>query len=363
MATSLQKRMRCIPPLETVSYFSDSSPESDDRRFISVVEGEVGVRHHHLRFEDYDALADPDWITPVSTTGIAIAELRAACETGVRVILSGRLGDAVMANFVDASTDLAAPLLDGSIMSFLRLTHDWSVTSHRPMIHVLWNVALAFVPPSLFARHAYTSALMRSFGSQDPRRADLVDACSISPDLADAVKSDYESYPKAATMFGNRAKRRTLTALYSYSLRRSLCSPTGHHPIVCSYPYSHRPLVQFVLAVPSHVLFEPGRSRALMRRAFEGFVPRRIMNRRGKGYAAPMVARAFQPIASDLLRHVDHLKIVESGYVDRDRIRSRLTECVNGHAHLGNLPACGALERWLQVRERSASLASCPIPL
>jgi hypothetical protein len=231
------------------------------------------------------------------------------------------------------------------------------------MVHVLWNVALAFVPPSLFARHTYTSALRNSFGSPKRRCADLVDACSISPHLADAVRSDYESYPTAAAIFRNPAKRRVLTGLYSYSLRRSLSSPTESHPIVSSYPYSHRPLVQFALAVPSHVLFEPGKSRALMRRAFEGFVPGRVMTRNGKGYAAPMVARAFQSVASDLLRHVDHLNIVERGYVDRDRIRARLTDYLGGHARLGNLPVCGALERWLQVRERSRSLASCPIPL
>jgi asparagine synthase (glutamine-hydrolysing) len=348
-----RRRMLSVPPLHTVSYFSETSSESDDRRFIAAVEDQVGFTRGHFRFEDYDALAEPHWVAPSPRSGIACAELDAALKAGVRVILSGRLGDTVMGNFIDAATDLASVLADGSLRMFLHLAHRWSLTSRRPLIHVLGSVALAYLPAAVFARHSYRVSRQRQAGPRMGSALDLVELFSISPDLVDAVEEDFASYRTHATTLAVGAKRRTLTSLCSYSLRRSLSSPTESHAVFYSYPYSHRPLVEYMLALPSHVILEPGITRALMRRAFEGFVPARIMTRQGKGYAAPMVTRAFLPVATDLLQRVDRLRIVERGYVQRDRLRARLTDYVGGDARLSNLPLCGAVERWLEARDRS----------
>jgi asparagine synthase (glutamine-hydrolysing) len=151
-----------------------------------------------------------------------------------------------------------------------------------------------------------------------------------------------------------------LSMLCRYQMRRSLSAWAPDPRVVYTYPFAHRPLVEFALTIPSHVLISPGEPRRLMRRALSGLLPPRILRRFSKGYAAPHQARTFQAIARTLRDSAATLHLVKLGYLDQHRLHERLTAFLSGaDARMGNLWHIAVLEQWLaRAREPSLSKAS-----
>src|SRR5690606_26481448 len=89
-----------------------------------------------------------------------------------------------------------------------------------------------------------------------------------------------------------RASKRTLARLVlGYASGGRLDIPLQPPDVVYTYPFAHRPLVEFVLAIPGEQLATPGVTRSLMRRAFAGLLPTRVLNRQSKGYYPPSAFR------------------------------------------------------------------------
>jgi hypothetical protein len=141
-----------------------------------------------------------------------------------------------------------------------------------------------------------------------------------------------------------------LKGVCEYSVLRRLQSFWWTPEIVWSHPYADRRLVEFVMAIPFHVLCPPGHPRALMKAALADLLPGRILNRFSKGYAAPYVTRAFRPIAADLLRRVDQLLVVRRGYVDPVLLSTRLRALLAGSAiRFTNLMNIADVEGWFEA--------------
>src|SRR5260370_22730871 len=86
---------RAIQPVSPVTL---NSPEGDERRFIAQVEAQIGARSELLGVEDHGDCADDelDRVTPFATNGVALAGLQRIRERRGRLVLSGRVADAVM---------------------------------------------------------------------------------------------------------------------------------------------------------------------------------------------------------------------------------------------------------------------------
>jgi asparagine synthase (glutamine-hydrolysing) len=97
-------------------------------------------------------------------------------------------------------------------------------------------------------------------------------------------------------------------------------------PLGAISPLVTQPVVEACLAVQSWLWFEPGRNRAIARRAFEGDLPREIINRRSKGTPNAFVASLFElhrgQIGSLLLG--GHL--AEQGLLDSARLSAVLAD-------------------------------------
>src|SRR5262249_39199731 len=52
--------------------------------------------------------------------------------------------------------------------------------------------------------------------------------------------------------------------------------------VECTFPYLHRQLVEFLLAVPVEQKIKPNEGRWLVRRAMRGMLPEKVANRKGK---------------------------------------------------------------------------------
>jgi asparagine synthase (glutamine-hydrolysing) len=137
----------------------------------------------------------------------------------------------------------------------------------------------------------------------------------------------------------------------------SLFATTGagyfddYSDIVVSHPYTHRPLVEFCLALPVSQLQRDGQSRSVMRRSLADLLPHRILKRQTKGALDECFTRALDR-EWQTIGDVREWQICQRGYA----IADKLMECMR-KARLGiqlqdqSLIRVCSLERWLRSLE------------
>jgi asparagine synthase (glutamine-hydrolysing) len=137
----------------------------------------------------------------------------------------------------------------------------------------------------------------------------------------------------------------------------SLFATTGagyfddYSDIFVSHPYTHRPLVEFCLALPVSQLQRDGQSRSLMRRSLADLLPPRILKRQTKGALDECFSRALDR-EWETVGDVREWQICQRGYARADK----LMECLR-KARLGiqledqSLIRVCSLERWLRSLE------------
>jgi len=101
--------------------------------------------------------------------------------------------------------------------------------------------------------------------------------------------------------------------------------------IYVSHPYSHRPLVEFCIAVPMNQMQRNGEVRFLQRRALTGVLPSVIAKRRGKALIHEPFLRAVRR-DWHYLQDVENWLICTRGYVYAPRLREALIQMRGGFA-------------------------------
>src|SRR5207249_10788845 len=152
------------------------------------------------------------------------------------------------------------------------------------------------------------------------------------------------------------ASKRDIAALVmTYTIGSRLNIPYMPGPLTYTYPFTHRPLVEYVLEIPGEELSARGEMRSLMRRAFDGLVPPRILRRTSKGYYPPSAMRAARPLAASM-RPVDRLEVVRREWIDARRLDAAIRMFVNRAASAGEeVRRVLRLEQWLASRRRHPS--------
>jgi asparagine synthase (glutamine-hydrolysing) len=129
---------------------------------------------------------------------------------------------------------------------------------------------------------------------------------------------------------------------------RSLQAPEPLQHLDYTHPFAHRPLVEFLMTVPTDVLCGPGEPRRLMRRALADLWPPKLRKRRSKGLFGAPWHEALEPLARDLLQ-TRRWQVVERGFVDRASFRSRLERLTAGlDCNETQLQKIVLLELWLR---------------
>jgi hypothetical protein len=111
---------------------------------------------------------------------------------------------------------------------------------------------------------------------------------------------------------------------------RRLQTPEALQHISYAHPYAHRPLVEFMLTIPTHVVYGPAQPRRLMRRAFEGLLPPLVTRRKSKGSYEAIYRTALLPLAAALLKSPGEIQVVERGYVERRSLLARVEKLTRG---------------------------------
>jgi asparagine synthase (glutamine-hydrolysing) len=336
---------RCVEAtaIQPISHVPANAPESDERRFIATVEQRIGTKSRVLMLDDHQDIhdADADWATPLAAHGIGLSLIQHVRDHGGRLVLSGRVGDAVMGCIADNSVAVFDDVADGRVMRAAAGVRRWSRATRKPFIEIGWQLvreraAAAFspiaMPPLNDAQQRGASLLTRRLRSLVDERPD--------PALAAAASAIRPS------------KRQLAKVLLGYSSEARLSLPAMPLDITYTYPFVHRPLVEFVIAIPGEQLSAPGELRSLMRRSFRGLLPSRIVERTSKGYYPPAAMRALRPFAQSA-RPVDRLEVVQRGWLDPARLDEAIRVVIDGGAATGGeVRRALRLEQWLVSRHR-----------
>jgi asparagine synthase (glutamine-hydrolysing) len=342
--------------LETVSYFTRQSPASNELRFIEAVEQQCGLKSHRVSLDVHFGSVDEErqWITPLHPSGVALREYQIVQEHGGHVLLSGAAGDAVLGNFASDPTAVVERLRRGHLVAGVKEARAWSRASERPIWGVIGD-SFAHLARRGTALPAQVRATLKRRGIASDRRLESVPAeAFLLPGELTGLWLE-EMQRRASRMRAVGGSRRSallesvLNSIDTGDSQSSMEFPRVHY----SLPLMHRPLVEFVLALPPGVLFAPGEPRALMKRALGDILPPRIVQRISKGYVVePFRQRAVRTFAANVT-HAGDLHVVRCGYVDERRLSQTLEAIKAGGHELANLRQILKLEKWLAALNTS----------
>jgi Asparagine synthase. len=172
----------------------------------------------------------------------------------------------------DNSAAVFDDVSDGRWMKAVAGIRQWSRATRKPFIEIGWQLARERVS-AVFVPMARAALNATQQGGADLLTARLRSLIDEPP--GDALAAAGSEFPSS--------KRSLARQLLGYSREARLSLPALPLDMTYTYPFVHRPLVEFVLAIPGEELSAPERTRSLMRRAFAALLPPRIVERTSKG--------------------------------------------------------------------------------
>jgi hypothetical protein len=119
-----------------------------------------------------------------------------------------------------------------------------------------------------------------------------------------------------------------------------------------TYPFLHRPLVEFLMSIPFEQKLRRDETRSLMRRALKNVLPPKVLNRQNKGVVGETFCRGLAdqwPVLEPLLAGA---RVCQRGYVDAKLFRSALDLARHGRKiETSTLLKTIAIEIWLRSLE------------
>jgi asparagine synthase (glutamine-hydrolysing) len=318
-----------------------------DEPFIREMESFCGIEGVHISTHEVPVISEtqpgdamPEVFYPLRASTAAVAD-----SLGATTVLTGQGGDLMMGNWFDDSLQVTASLRRLRISKAWREALAWSKILRRPVYSILWQGLRAALPPSLAPASLYTQL----DGSYAPRSTE--NSLLSSLDEGESLFSDV--WMQAAP-----ERRKHFWSLSMMLELRQLQAPEPLQHMDYTHPFAHRPLVEFLMAVPTDVLCQPGEPRRLMRSALSDLWPLKLRTRRSKGLFNAPWQEALRPLAAALLQD-RQLQVVERGFVDGASVLSRLQKLSAGlDCNESQLRNIILLELWLRNRTQSKSAAA-----
>lgn len=338
------------PRLETISQVFDESSTADERKFIRLVEEQRGIPSHYV-FEDDHRMLTPlpsDCLivtpNPVLLAFNYLKAIHAAMrDNHARVLLSGQGGDELLGSNYSAYPEVADHLRSLKLLLLHRRLRCWSNALHKPYLQLLWKDALL----PLLPRRVQTLFKRGRAGTLPPW---------FSPSFIKRMNLRERNLGIKDT-FGFRLPSEKDQSAGFISMVRglSLGSRSEQSCIDFTYPYLHRPLVEFLQAIPVEQLLRPGANRSLMRRAMRGILPDKIAERRTKGNPEEVIARALLREWSRLRPILENARVCARGYMDQRALLAALDRARHGCEPLSSpLLSTICLELWLRAFDDSS---------
>jgi asparagine synthase (glutamine-hydrolysing) len=334
------------PRLETVSF---TWQRSLDEPFIREVESHCGIEGARISTHDVPLLAEAQvsGAMPEAFQALLSSVAATASQVGAGTILTGQNGDLLTGNWYDDSLQVAASVRRLRIGRSFKEALEWSKLLRLSVYRILWRAAQAALPTSLTPAAIYTTG----DGSYAPKSVET----SLVSQFTDRTGINESSNYFSNDWLQAAPERRKYFYCLSMALQlRTLQPPEPLQHLDYTHPFSHRPLVEFLMTVPANILCRPGEPRRLMRSALSDLWPNKLRERRSKGSFNAPWQEAAKPLARALLR-AKKLHSVERGFVDRDSVRTRLERlCLGLDCNESQLRQIILLELWLRNRANRA---------
>lgn len=348
-------------PIPTVSCVAARGP--DERRFIAAVEEHCGAVGHHVAIEQCESTFDEAaaWLTPKHPRNAVLALYRLVLAHGGRSLMSGHAGDVVFGNHVDSESQVIASLEAGRPIRAVGLARRSALASRGTTWQLLARSAAALMPAETYRRVLARRLLDDQGAPLVPRGTPSAkERFFLSRDGVEHWQQETARRVTRALALGPRHKARMLMTLTSLLDDRSFQTPSELPGLKVTFPFLHRPLVEFLASVSPDLLSTPDRPRALMRDAFQDVLPEIVARRFSKGRISELQRRrVIRDFAERFHRSTDTLHVVQAGFVDGEALRPALDAVVrDGLRSLKNLVEIVRFEGWLRLygqRRRSLS--------
>ena len=310
-----------------------------DEPFIHEIESHCGIEGVHLSTHEVPVIAEKEVgaAAPAAFEPMLKSVATIARERRAKTILTGQNGDLMMGNWFDDSLQVAASLRSFRMGQAFAEAISWSKILRRPVHQIFWRALQAALPPSLTPTRVYTTP----DGSYAPQSTET----SLLARFSALNEQNLFSNTWMQAVPERRKYFRALTLMLEL---RDLQPPEPLQHLDYTHPFAHRPLVEFLMTVPTAVLCGPGEPRRLMRAALSDLWPAKLRKRRSKGVFSLPWQEALRPLARVLLE-AKQLHLVELGMVDHASVSSRLERlCVGLDCNASQLRQIVLLELWLR---------------
>jgi asparagine synthase (glutamine-hydrolysing) len=339
-----------VSKLDTVSYYDDSEPDWDERKYFEAVERHCKRGGFHIdcsvQTSSYEPLALTDRVYPYpgvdrASLDDAIRFEESVCGGRYRVILSGIGGDELLGGVPTPMPELANHLRSGRMIRLVRAAGKWCIARRQPLFSLLFHT-FRFTSRLYCASGEIERATPLWLNHEFLR--EQFDAPWTKPSIREAL----DALPSAIA--GGRAWWSVVEDL------PHLCPRLlGHYEY--RYPYLDRDLVDFLHRIPREQLIQPGRRRLLMRRALKGIVPEMILERKRKAFISRGPLANLRSAQSEIEDLFSGSLLAEEHLIDRDIFLEEFRHEVNGgKTWTGHLIRTISMELWL--KSLNAQLAS-----
>ena len=338
--------------LHTFSAIFDNVPECDERPFINAVLAQGSLEAHYVRGDQLSPLGDLDWVLENQDEAFYAPNLflhvglyRAAKRHGVRVLLDGIDGDTTVSHGIMSLAELArtgrwiALATEVNALSGHFGDSPWSVFVRfglKPLAPDLIRRAWRALRQGIGLDGAVNRTIRADFGGRIGLR-----------ERTHALLGDRSMPPRTQREDHWRSLTRGLVPLYLEVADRAAAALS----IEPRYPFFHRRLVEFCLALPPSQKLHRGWTRVVMRRALAHLLPEEVRLRGGKSNLGSNFTRGLLTFDQALLEDVvlNRPQAIEE-YVDMAALRSVYHKYVSERAENDGLTVWRAvtLALWLQ---------------
>lgn len=336
------------PRLDTVSYYSDSEPNWNERPYFTKVEEKRGRTGCHIDVSDTRLLPSDSDSFAATPSYLAIRPTLAArqfashlASSGSRVVLSGIGGDEVTGGVPTPGPELEDLVARAHVRKIAQQLKAWALVKRKPWLYLLLEALGRFLPLALV-----------------PLPKHLLPPAWLCPNFVRRQQAALSGYPSRVKFFGPLPSfQEDLLALET--LRRQLASSPLllGPPYEIRYPYLDRDLLEFLFAVPREQLVRPTQRRSLLRRAMAGIVPEVVLNRKRKAFATRTPTNAIAAQFANLVEANSHMLSSKLGIVDAPTLCEEPERALWGEdVALVSLMRAVELEFWLRGLERRGLL-------
>ncbi len=345
--------------VHTVSAVFSGAETSDERPYIAIVEGHRGQRGRHVIWDDHTPFLDwedtdfVDYPRPCACTGSFSRRMSAEIRSlGAEAVLSGTGGDEVMLAEQALPLGLADLLRQGRVAQSFQGLFSWSHYHRRSFWDLLWQGVLR---PNLRQSIVGTGVRGPGYSSAPPwLDAGLVRRTGFCGPALPRSRMPPFRLPSQREHY----RRIMMTA-------DSLASGYGflldtRSSVETRFPFFHRPLVEFQMALPCDQKLRIGHDRSIQRRALTGLLPDSIARRQNKGSPGEAMFREIERNYGVVWAMMVTGRVFARGYINKTLFVADLERARYGYSvtSAGMLRAF-ALEAWLRALEKWKSSVLC----